>query len=200
MGAAMLIRAKRAQLLLLLTLISVPGRSWAGDPSSQLSTTINEFVTILVNTPVSELRTTGLPDKALKLIYGRFDFTEMTKRALGRHWKTLDRTEQGEFVDGLTHRLLVTYGRTVRASGDEKIQFKREDRDGNYASVETKIVGGNSDTTIDYRMHEVDGQWRVYDMVIEQVSLVNNFRAQFEREISRTSVKGLLEKVKQRVS
>jgi len=181
-------------------LSSLPRSVHAGEATAQLSATINEFVTILVSTPVSELRTTGLPEKALKLIYSRFDFIEMTKRSLGPHWKTLEPTEQGEFVDGLTHRLLVTYGRTVRASGDEKVIFKKETLDGGYAKVESAVVGGNSDTSIDYRLHDVDGQWRVYDMVIEHVSIVSNFRAQFEREISRSSVRALLEKIKQRQS
>ena len=192
---------RRLTVLLLFGLLSsLPRSVHAGEATAQLSATINEFVTILVSTPVSELRTTGLPEKALKLIYSRFDFIEMTKRSLGPHWKTLEPTEQGEFVDGLTHRLLVTYGRTVRASGDEKVVFKKETLDGGYAKVESAVVGGNSDTSIDYRLHDVDGQWRVYDMVIEHVSIVSNFRAQFEREISRSSVKALLEKIKQRQS
>ena len=192
---------RRLSILVMFVVLAVlPSRTFAGDATVQLSATINEFVTIMVNTPVSELRTTGLPDKALKLIHSRFDFTEMTKRSLGPHWKTLAPAEQGEFVDGLTHRLLVTYGRTIRASGDEKVVFKKETLDGVYANVESTVVGGKSDTSIDYRLHDVDGQWRVYDMVIEHVSIVSNFRAQFEREISRTSVKALLEKIKQRQS
>ena len=186
-------------LLLFLSMV-LPGRVFAGEPIAQLSATINEFVAIMVNTPVSELRTTGLPDKALKLIHSRFDFSEMTKRSLGPHWMKLAPAEQDEFVDGLTYRLLVTYGRTVRASGDEKVVFKKETLDGAYANVESTVVGGNSDTLIDYRLHEVNGQWRVYDMVIEHVSIVSNFRAQFEREIARSSVEGLLEKIKQRQS
>ena len=186
-------------LLLFLSMV-LPGRVFAGEPIAQLSATINEFVAIMVNTPVSQLRTTGLPDKALKLIHSRFDFSEMTKRSLGPHWMKLAPAEQDEFVDGLTYRLLVTYGRTVRASGDEKVVFKKETLDGAYANVESTVVGGNSDTLIDYRLHEVNGQWRVYDMVIEHVSIVSNFRAQFEREIARSSVEGLLEKIKQRQS
>lgn len=185
---------------MLLSLALLPQRSFAGEATAQLSATINEFVAIMVRTSVAELRSTGLPEKALKLIHGRFDFAEMTKRSLGSHWKTLAPAEQGEFIDGLTHRLLVTYGRTVRASGDEKVLFKKETRDGSYANVESLVVGGKSDTAIDYRLHEVNGQWRVYDMVIEHVSLISNFRAQFEREIARSSVQGLLEKIKQRDS
>ena len=94
----------------------------------------------------------------------------------------------------------MTYGRTVRTKGDEKNQFKREALDGDYASVETMVVGSGSETAIDYRLHDVNGQWKVYDVVIEHVSLVSNFRAQFQREIIRTSIKDLLEKMKQRNS
>jgi phospholipid transport system substrate-binding protein len=186
--------------VLFLSLVAVPAQVYAGEPTAQLSATINEFVAIMSKTPVSELRATGLPEKALKLIYSRFDFTEMTKRSLGSHWTGLAPAQQGEFVDGLTYRLLMTYGRTVRASGNEKVVFKKETLDGTYATVDSTVVGGDSDTAIDYRLHDVNGQWRVYDMVIEDVSIVSNFRAQFEREIKRTSVEGLLEKIKERKS
>ena len=170
----------------------------AGEPIAQLSTTIDEFVAILSNTSVAELRSTGLPEKAQKLIFSRFDFSEMTKRALGRHWQSLDGVERREFVDALTRRLLVTYGKTVRASGREKIEYKRELQDGKYATVQTLVISENGDSLpIDYQLHEVDGQWRVYDMIIDQISLINNFRAQFERVIAKSSVKDLLGKLKE---
>jgi phospholipid transport system substrate-binding protein len=178
-----------------------PSRANAGEPTAQLSATINEFVDILVNTPVAELRTKGLPQNALALVFGRFDFAEMTKRSLGRHWNALGPSEQREFIDAFTQRLLIAYGRTVRASGDEKIQYEREILDGSYASVETKVVGSaGAETAIQYRLHTIDGQWKVYDMVIENVSIVNNYRAQFDRVIARSSVKELLQKMKQQDS
>ena len=187
--------------LTLFLTMALPWRANAGDPTVQLSTTINEFVTILVNTPVSELRTTGLPETALKLIYSRFDFSEMTKRSLAGHWKTLEQSEQREFVDAFTQKLLVGYGRTVRASGDEKIQFKRETLDGKFARVETKVVSdGGQELPIDYQLHDDNGQWKVYDMVIDQISVVNNYRAQFERVIAKSSLKELLVLLKQQNS
>lgn len=170
----------------------------AGEPTQQLSTTINEFVDILVKTPVAELRAKGLPDNALALIFARFDFAEMTRRSLGRHWHALEAAERREFIDAFTHRLLVGYGRTVRASGDESIQYERESLDGSYAAVDTKVVSnGGGETAINYRLHVLDGQWKVYDMVIENVSIVNNYRAQFNRVIAKSSVKELLQKMKQ---
>ena len=178
--------------------MALPWRANAGEPTVQLSATIDEFVTILVNTPVAELRSTGLPEKALKLIFARFDFSEMTKRSLGAHWKSLEQPEQRDFVDAFTNKLLIAYGRTVRASGDEKIQFKRETLDGEFARVETKVVSGSGgELPIDYQLHDVNGQWKVYDMVIDHISIVNNYRAQFERVIAKSSIKELLERMKQ---
>ena len=88
----------------------------------------------------------------------------------------------------------------MRASGDEKVEFKSEVVEGNFANVQTKIISSSGEFPIDYRMLVSNGQWKVYDMVIENVSVVNNYRAQFERVIARSSVKELLAMMKQRES
>ena len=188
------------RVFLLIALLLPVSNARAGEPTAQLSATINEFVTILVNTPVAELRATGLPAKALDLVFARFDFSEMTKRSLGRHWLRLAPNEQREFVNAFTQRLLITYGRTVRTAGDERIQFQNEVVNGHEATVKTKVVSGGEDLPIDYLLHAIDGQWKVYDMVIDNVSVVNNYRAQFDRVIARSSVKDLLQKMKQQPS
>jgi phospholipid transport system substrate-binding protein len=173
----------------------------AGEPTAQLSATINEFVTILVNTPVAQLRASGLPQSALSLVFTRFDFSEMTKRSLGSHWESLGSAEQHEFVDAFTERVLRAYGRSVRASGDEKVQYARELRDGDLATVQTKVISGSGDELpIDYQLHDVGGQWKVYDVVIDQVSIVSNYRAQFDRILAKSSVQELLQKIKQQGS
>ena len=185
---------------LFFTLFMGSSRGVAGEPSVQLSTTINEFVSILVNTPVAELRAKGLPARALELIYSRFDFSEMTKRSLGRHWSALIPADQREFVGAFTQKLLVAYGRTVRTSGEERIQFQNEVIDGNDAKVKTKVVSSGDELAIDYHLHAIDGQWKVYGMVIDNVSIVNNYRARFDRVIAKSSVKELLQKMKQQDS
>jgi phospholipid transport system substrate-binding protein len=178
-------------------LLSIPFAVQAGEPMAQLSASINEFVTIMSNTSVAELRATGLPEKARQLVFSRFDFSEMTKRSLGAHWKSMDQREQREFIAAFTQRLLVFYGKSVRSTGNEKIEFTREVRDGQQASVESKVISSNGDQTpIDYRLHDVNGQWMVYDVVIDNVSLVNNYRSQFERVIAKSSVQDLLRRMK----
>lgn len=177
--------------------LSIPSRLNAGQPTQQLSQTINSFISILMSTPVAELQARGLPDKARQLIFARFDFTEMTKRSLGPHWNAFKPKEQGEFVEAFTQRLLVAYGKTLHSYGGEKIHFKGEVQDRTLASVETTVTGDRGEKMpIDYKLHEVNGEWKVYDVVIDHVSLVGNYRAQFERVIARSSVHELLQKVK----
>jgi phospholipid transport system substrate-binding protein len=72
--------------------------------------------------------------------------------------------------------------------------------DGSDAKVKTKVLSGGDELAIDYRLHVIDGQWKVYDMVIDNISIVDNYRAQFDRVISRSSVKDLLQKMKQQDS
>ncbi len=178
-------------------LLSIHSMAAAGEPTEQLRATINKFLTILTSTPVAELQEKGLPESARKLVFARFDFSEMTKRSLGSHWKALELKEQKEFVDALTERLLFLYGRSVRSSASAKIQFNRETQDGMLASVQTKVLSEGDELPIDYQMHDVNGQWRVYDVVIDHVSLVNNYRAQFDRVIAKSSVQELLKKMKE---
>src|SRR5262245_13569563 len=190
--------SKLAGYLTVLLVVWTPLQAVAGEPATQLSSTIDEFVGILVSTPVAELRSTGLPEKALELINRRFDFSEMTRRSLAGHWQALNVNEQNEFIEAYTQMLLRFFGRSVRSGGDESIQYKREVQDGVLASVETQVVSASgTNFPIDYRLHDIDGQWKVYDVVIDNISLVRNYRAQFERIISKSSVQDLLQKMKQ---
>jgi phospholipid transport system substrate-binding protein len=178
-------------------LILVPSLVIGGEATNQLSATIDGFVPIITNTPSTELRANGLPESARKLVLARFDFSEMTKRSLGRHWNSLDQGEQKQFVEAFTHRQLTYYGKTVHASAREKVQFGREVEDGKDVYVETRIVTRYGEALpINYWLHNVNGQWKVYDMVIDHVDLAKNFRAQFERVIAKSSLKELLERVK----
>jgi phospholipid transport system substrate-binding protein len=190
-----IVSGKIAVLIVALALWLPARPCFAGAATEQLRATISEFVDILTKTPVSELRATGLPEAARKLVFSRFDFSEMTRLSLGQHWQSLEGKEQAEFVDALANRMLATYGRTVR-SGGEKIQFKGEVPDGGQVKVETEVIDGGQPVPIDYRLHNIEGQWKVYDVVIGNVSIVKNLQAQFERVIAQTSLKELLQRLK----
>jgi phospholipid transport system substrate-binding protein len=182
--------------ILALCLFLVPRPTQAGEATDRLRSTIENFVGILNNTPVSELQATGLPAAARELVFARFDFSEMTKLSLGQHWESLNVSEQGEFVAALANRMLLTYGRTVHTGG-EKVRFKGEIQDGSLVTVDTEVMDGGEPVDIKYRLHEIAGQWKVYDVVIGNVSVVKNFQAQFARVIAKTSLQELLQKIKQ---
>lgn len=189
-------RTKGVAVAALLTgFFALPFAARAGEATNQLRATIDDFVEILNNTPVAELRATGLPESARRLVFARFDFPEMARLTLGEHWKQLNIAEQGEFVDGFTYRLLVSFGRTVRSSSGEKVNFTGEFAEGKQVRVETQIAGGEG-TPVAYKLHDVNGQWKVFDVVIDHVSLVNNYRAQFDRVIAKFSVQELLRKIR----
>ena len=85
----------------------------------------------------------------------------------------------------------------MRSSGGHEVQFTRELQDGRDASVESRVVRRYSeDLPIDYWLHKVNGQWKVYNMVIDHVDIVKNVRAQFERVVAKSSLQELLQKVK----
>jgi phospholipid transport system substrate-binding protein len=178
-------------------LLLLPSLLGAGDATKQLSTTIDGFVPIISNTPRAEWQANGVPESARKLVLARFDFSEMTKLSLGQHWKSLKPAEQKQFVDAFAQWQVISYGRIVRSARGDKVQFTRELQDGMDASVETKVVRRYSeDLPIDYWLHNVNGQWKVYNMVIDNVDIVKNVRAQFDRVVAKSSLQELLQKVK----
>jgi phospholipid transport system substrate-binding protein len=178
-------------------LLLLPSFLSAGEATRQLSATIDGFVPIISKTPRAELQANGLPESARKLALARFDFSDMTKRSLGQHWKSLNRAEQKQFVDAVTQWQLISFGRIVRSSRGDEVQFTRELQDGKDVSVETKVVRRYSeDLPIDYWLHNVNGQWKVYNMVIDHVDIVKNVNAQFERVVAKSSLQELLQKVK----
>ena len=175
----------------------LPSLLSASDATKQLSTTIDGFVPIIRNLPREELQANGIPESARKLVLARFDFSEMTKRSLGQHWKSLNPAEQKQFVDAFTQWQLISYGRIVRSSGGREVQFTRELQDAKDVMVETKVVRRYSeDLPIDYWLHNVNGQWKVYNIVIDHVDIVKNIRAQFDRVVAKSSLQELLQRVK----
>ena len=178
-------------------LLLLPSFLNAGDASKQLGATIDGFVPIISKTPRAELQANGLPESARKLIVARFDFSDMTKRSLGRHWKSLNAQEQKQFVDAFTQWQLISFGQIVRSFRGDKVQIIRELQDGKDVSVETKLVARYSeDLPIHYWLHNVNGQWKVFNMVIDDVDIVKNVNAQFERVVAKSSLQELLQRVK----
>ena len=130
------------------------------------------------------------------IIGKRFDYQEMGKRTLGKHWRKLSEADRGEFVHLFQRFLSKTYAGNVDGYSGEQVQYLKERRKGDYAEVQTAVTSGKSTTAIYYRLLKSADTWKVYDVLIEDVSLVKNFRSQFGRIIEAESAKGLLEKLR----
>jgi phospholipid transport system substrate-binding protein len=148
-----------------------------------LSLAIDEVLLVLRN---SNSDTDGKLDRLQEITDRRFNFPRMSKLVLGRNRRKLSDEQQVEFEREFRRHLTVTYGQRIESFGGEKIEIgaARLERNGE-VTVKTKLVGGSADgILIDYRLREREGSWQIIDVIIEGVSLVQNFRAQIQEIVS----------------
>jgi phospholipid transport system substrate-binding protein len=180
--------------MLFFALAAAPsGQVADGTPTEQVKNTVDQVLMIIREHPPSE------DEQLERVIARRFDFAEMAQRSLGPHWRKLSRAEQQEFVDVFTKLLKRNYLDQIKAYQNQEVLFTGERRDGEFAVVETRIVPRQGEPiAVNYRLQLSDGQWKVYDVVIENVSLVNNYRSQFNRVLARNSFSDLIRRMKEK--
>lgn len=132
-----------------------------------------------------------------KAIGSIFDSQEMAKRSLGRHWNQRSAEEQKQFTELFATLLENSYASKIESYNNEKIVYTKETVDGTFAEVKSKMITAKKDEyTLDYRLFKKgDNNWMVYDVVIEGVSLVSNYRTQFNKIISAEGYDGLVKKL-----
>ena len=126
-----------------------------------------------------------------------FDFDEISRRALSRHWTGRTPEEQAEFVRLFTDLLERSYIGRIESYSGETILYLGETVDGSYATVRSKVVTSRrGETPLDYRLHLRDGRWKVYDVLIDHVSFVSTYRSEFERILRTESYASLVERLR----
>lgn len=180
--------------------ISVPFPVRAGTSTEQLRSMVDGVLAILNNPNLkSEARREERLVQLRRVIYPRFDFAEMAKRSLGPHWQRRTPEEQQEFVKVFTDLLEQSYVDTIESYNGEKVVYTNEILDKSSAEVATKIVTKKGEEfSLNYKLHLVSGEWRVYDVVVENISLVNNYRSQFNRTITTASYEELIRRMKEK--
>jgi phospholipid transport system substrate-binding protein len=134
------------------------------------------------------------------VIYQRFDFTEMARRSLGPEWRRRTAEEHKEFVALFTKLLEPAHLNTIESYNGEKVQYLNERAENSGAQVDTKITDNKGrEFSVNYRLHDVNGDWKIYDVVVEDVSLVNNYRAQFSRVLAKSSYAELVNTIKETI-
>lgn len=175
----------------------VPG--YAGAPTDSMKATIDEVLRIIRE---KELKQPGKADERRqqleKVVGARFDYQEMSRRALGAHWNTLSDQEKQEFV-GLFRTLLTnSYADKIETYSGEGVHYLNERTEKDYAEVRTKVLSGKTEIPLDYRLINKAEDWRVYDVVVDGVSLVNNYRGQFTKILRSSSYSDLVDQLRKK--
>ena len=194
-------RCLRLGLITLVLWGSDGSTAFADPPTQEIKKTTDRVIEILQD-PMSSGDTKKAERREMlrQALLPRFDFREMARRSLGSHWKSQN-GRQEEFVSAFTNFVENAYVIKIESFKDEKIIYGRERVEKDFAEVDTKIVPSKGDPfSINYKLHLVREQWKVYDMVVENISLVNNYRSQFNRILTNTSFDELLRKLREKGS
>jgi phospholipid transport system substrate-binding protein len=191
-------RYRNSAIILLLVLALSSGNAVAGLPTEQIKSTVEKALTVLKDPrlkPPAKMKERR--DQLRQILFARFDFSEMARRALGSNWRRLTPQEQEEFVRLFTDLLEHAYAAMIESYTDEKIVFVNERIDGTYGDVASKILTSKGEEySINYKVHLVSNQWKIYDVVAENISLVNNYRSQFNRVIANGSYEELVRRMR----
>lgn len=181
--------------------VSAPRESFAGSATDQVKGTVDQVMKILSDpTLKGEKKVQERRARMRKVVLERFGFTEMSKRSLGRYWNERTPQERTEFVRLFTDLLERAFIDQVDGYSGEQVVYEGESVDGNYSEVRAKIVTKkNQDVSITYRLLKHDSNWEVYDVIVENVSLVNNYRTQFSKIIRTSSYEALVKKMQAKI-
>ncbi len=195
-------RVLAAVMSVAVALLLVPAPSRAGEPTDQVRGAIDRVLEILKKKDLQAKerraeRRTLLREEISKA----FDFDEMAKRSLGPAWRQRTPEERKEYVALFRQVLENSYLGKVESYQGEKIRYVKDSvEEGRFATVETLIVTGKGqEIPLNYRMVKEKSDWRVYDVVIEEISLVNNYRSQFSGILQKSSFQDLLARLKEMV-
>jgi phospholipid transport system substrate-binding protein len=178
-----------------LLLMGVTSIVEAGEPLEKVRQTINSVLDVLSNQALPEQERKA---KVREVVLQRFNFEEMAKRSLGRHWPKRTPEEQQEFLQLFTDLIEKSYiDKIEQSEGKETIKYTEETIENGNASVQTTLVKERDQNIgVEYRLVKRNGDWKVYDVVIERVSLVSNYRTQFNKILLQESYEALIKKMK----
>lgn len=163
------------------------------DPTVVVKETIDEVMRLVMDEELKKPDELSRRRLLLEEAIGQhFSFSEMAKRSLAAHWKSRREEERKEFVRLFQALLSKTYAGKIENYSGEEIRYLKERRKDSYAEVQTQIVSPKTEISLDYRLLLKDDIWWVYDVVVNGVSLVKNYRSQFTRIIHRSSYEDLV--------
>jgi phospholipid transport system substrate-binding protein len=180
-----------------IVVVSFASPARAGAPTDTLKQTVDQVVKILSD-PALRDKPEARRAEVRKIAERIFDYPDTARRALGPHWNARTPQQQQEFVKLFADLLDRAYISKIDLYQGERVQYTGETVNGDEATVKTIIATkkGGSDVPVDYRMHTKNGRWTVYDVIIEGVSLVANYRTQFNKIVQTESYDALVQRLR----
>ncbi len=184
--------------LVLSLALGAPSGARAGEALEQLKPEIGQIIKVLENPALKgEAKTRERRDALRRIGYPIFDWAQMAQRSLGRHWQPRTPSERDEFVGVFRDLMMQTYISTIERYSGEPIVYLAEAAQGDESTVNTKFVTKQrQEISITYRLSKQGDRWLVYDVLVASVSLVANYRAQFDQIIQTSSYPDLLRRIK----
>lgn len=165
-------------------------------PTETIRVAVDEILALLRD---DQLDKDTRRDRMRAIIDARFDFRAMSQRTLAINWKKASGEEQQQFVDLFTQLIQNSYVGKIEAYTNETVEYPAEKVKGRKAVVDTLIVTSSKEIPIDYRVYLKDDQWYVYDVIIEGVSLISNYRSSYQEIVNREGFSGLLARMEEKI-
>jgi len=174
---------------------------YAGAPLDTVQTNVNKVLDVLRDPKLKPESAKEIKKEKLDAIYEQmFDEVELSRRTLGGHWNKLNPAQQQEFIQLYRQILEKAYIDKILSYTNEKIVFSKESMlSNNQAEVQTKVITSSKEIPISYKVILKGGTWKVYDVVIENLSLVQNYRSQFHSILAKNTPDQLLEILRKKV-
>lgn len=173
----------------------------ATDPVVFVKDAVDEIISILQDEKLAvPARRAERKNRMVTIVEKKFDFRDMSMRALAKHWQGRSPAEQDRFVVLFKTLLENTYIAKIETYSGEKVVFKKAAVQGNKAIVYSDLIRKNVETPVNYKLKNNDDRWTVYDVEVEGVSLVNNYRTQFASILGKEDFAGLIAKLEEKVS
>jgi phospholipid transport system substrate-binding protein len=166
-----------------------------GSPKAEMQATLDQVVDVAVNFK-GDANKTKRREELRKIIAPKFDFREMAMRALGEHWRKVTEDQQNEFVDVFSDLLAKTYLERIETVERNMVKVESETINAPKAIVRTTVHNKGDVFPIDYKLLDKGGDWKVYDVVIENIGLISNYRSEFAGIIRKEKFDGLLKRLR----
>ena len=185
----------------LLAMVSV-SNAWAeDDPKIVVENSVNGIIKVLEARKDMTILTEEDRDNIRKVVAGRFDYREMSKRSLAQAWKDISENQKVSFTELFRKLLERSYGNRLASFRNQKVTFDDAQFKGDKARVITSVIDADKTTPVEYRLHQTASGWQVYDIKIEGVSLVSNFRNDFNEGIKQNGgFEGLVQALEKKVA